>query len=179
MPLAYTAMASTVKVRTQVGIDERVAALRVQLMASEIALRFGQRLRQRRLEMGLKQPQLAALIAPYVPARAVDKQRVSDWERGVNLPEDDYKEAIVAATGVPDISYFYEPSEPLETPDPFAGNGQPEPPEQIGLLLELVTGLDDQVRKLRVELAARDVEAQKRLDEGVQTILASLPPPQS
>lgn len=121
-------MGSTVKPGTRVGIDGRQAALRLQLMASEIAARFGRRLAHRRNELGLTQRETAALIKLELPEMATDKQRVSDWETGTNLPSDPYKTALVKVMQVPDISYFYEqPDLPAETPDlsSEAMNGEP------------------------------------------------------
>jgi transcriptional regulator with XRE-family HTH domain len=159
-------MDSTVKFRTQVGIDDRLDALRLQLMTGELALRFGQRLRQRRLELGLTQPQLAARIAPHAPERAVDKQRVSDWERGINLPDDGYKAAIVKATEVPDVSYFYEmgDDEERETPDPFAGTETSSSDQltRIEETLDVILGVLERQVGADVLAAVREEQSQAR-----------------
>lgn len=145
-------MIGTVKPGTQVSIDQRLAALRVQLMAGETAKRFGQRMAQRRLELGLKQREVAKRIQDQVPEMGADKQRVSDWERGVNVPSDPYKPAIVKALEVPDIGYFYEtPDVREETPDPFADaakDGDGTRDQQLAELRQDVADLKEQVGQL-------------------------------
>lgn len=85
-------------------------------MAGEVTLRFGQRLRQRRLELKLTQKQVAARMPSGADGGPVDAQRISDWERGYNEPSDRYKLELVGALEVPDVSYFYEAAE-LSVPD--------------------------------------------------------------
>jgi transcriptional regulator with XRE-family HTH domain len=76
-------------------------------MAGEIAAQIGRRIRQRRLELGWNQRQLAERI----PESAVDNQRVSDWERGVNRPSERYLPLLSEVLNRP-VSWFYEPDEP-------------------------------------------------------------------
>jgi transcriptional regulator with XRE-family HTH domain len=99
----------------------QLEALRLQLMASEIAVRIGERLRARREELGLNQRELA----DRMPA-AVSNQHVSNWERGVYKPSERYLEKLAEALDV-DVSYFYaRDDEPRETPDlmgAFSGDG--------------------------------------------------------
>lgn len=122
MPVVYTAMASTVKPATEVVIDDRVARLRLQLVASEMGLRIGQRIRARRQEVGYAtQKQLADAIKKILPAHAVDAQRVSDWERGVNRPSEDYFRALVTVLRVPSVGYFFESDEEVAEPDSTPG----------------------------------------------------------
>lgn len=120
-------MSSTVKSGRRVGIDERREALRLRVMAGELAVTAGRRMRARREELKLTQPQVAAQIKKLLPEMAVDKQRVSDWERGYNFPSDRYKRSIAVVLQVEDLggfSYFLvsDELEEQETPDPFAAN---------------------------------------------------------
>lgn len=105
-------MTTSVKSATHFGTTNRLDALRLQLMATEVVHRVGRRIKERRLEMGLNQGQLAARIA----GDAVNNQRVSDWERGVNKPSERYMELIAAALERP-IAWFYAEDNTEETAD--------------------------------------------------------------
>jgi transcriptional regulator with XRE-family HTH domain len=83
-----------------------------------MAVNVGRRMRTRREELGLNQRELAANI----PSDAVDNQRISDWERGVNKPSDRYMEQVAEALGKP-VAWFYEDDEPAETPDLMSALG--------------------------------------------------------
>jgi transcriptional regulator with XRE-family HTH domain len=111
-------------------------------VAGEIAARFGQRIRQRRDELRLTQKQVAMRIGALLPEMAMDKQRVSDWERGANTPSDRYRDALVTALEVDDISYFLLPAEKIETPDLSRnGNQLDEINRKLDLILaQLDTG---------------------------------------
>lgn len=105
-------MTATVKSASKFGTTDRLAALRLQLMAGENAKRIGRRIRQRRIEVGLlRQRDLAEKIGG-----AVDNQRVSDWERGVNTPSDRYLQKLADALEV-DVAYFMLPEPEPGTPD--------------------------------------------------------------
>lgn len=96
-------MAASVKPTTNFVTTERLAALRLQLMAGELASQIGARIRQARLAAGMKQGELAAKIG----SDAVNNQRVSDWERGVHKPSERYMRQIAEALER-DLSWFYE-----------------------------------------------------------------------
>lgn len=122
-------------------------------MAGEMASGVGRRIRQRREEMALKQRQLADLIDP---TGAIDNQRVSDWERGVNHPSERYMAAIAKALERP-VAWFYE--------DEAAGPGPT--PELFG-----VTQLD------RIEKALQGLTSQVAvLSSQIDEIRKRLPPP--
>jgi len=85
-------------------------------MAGEQAKRIGARIAQRRVEMGLNQRELAARL----PSDAVNNQRVSDWERGVHKPNEQYLEQLAEALDV-DLAWFYETAESRQgSPDLMA-----------------------------------------------------------
>lgn len=92
--------------------------------ATELSLRVGTRIRQRRKELRLTQKQLAhAMIqaaATIDEPSAADPQRVSDWERGYNVPSERYLRQLVLALKVPDASYFYEAPERPDLLDELA-----------------------------------------------------------
>lgn len=132
-------MRGTVKGNTQVGIDERVARLRLQLVASDMSRRIGLRIRQRRVEMGLTQKQVAVRMA----TPDLDKQRLSDWERGHNKPSERYLKELVAALEVPDVSYFYEDPEQPDVLDALGSDGSgPSPETNAAAIAELNERLD-------------------------------------
>lgn len=54
--------------------------------------RMGRRIKERRLELGLKQIELARQISD-----SVDSSQISRWERGKHDPSSDHKEALAAA----------------------------------------------------------------------------------
>jgi transcriptional regulator with XRE-family HTH domain len=137
MPLVYTGIVTTVKPPRNFSIDAQVNALRLRVMAGEVALRFGQRMRQRRRELELTQKQVAARMPSGAPDGPVDAQRISDWERGYNEPTDRYKLELIAALDVPDVSYFYETVE-LDTPDLAEALGE--------------TGDDDRLKRIESKL---------------------------
>jgi transcriptional regulator with XRE-family HTH domain len=114
MRLLYTGMPASVKSATNFGTTDRLAALRLQLMAGELARQIGERIRQRRTELGLNQGDLAALIG----STAVNNQRISDWERGVNKPSERYMEELAVALER-DVSWFYS-GDVSPTPDLMA-----------------------------------------------------------
>jgi transcriptional regulator with XRE-family HTH domain len=89
-------------------------------MAGELASRIGARIREAREDLGINQRQLADRI----PSDAVNNQRVSDWERGVNKPSDRYMKMIATALDRP-VGWFYTEA-PADTPDlmeALNGNG--------------------------------------------------------
>ena len=81
-------------------------------MAGEMAERVGARIRERRLELGMKQRELADLLG----SDAIDNQRISDWERGVNRPSDRYMEQLAVALKR-NVAWFYSESTATATPD--------------------------------------------------------------
>lgn len=116
MRLPYHRMTASVKSASSFVMTDRVAALRLQPMATELAQRVGERIRARREELGLSQRQ----VADRMPD-AVSNQHVSNWERAVNQPSPRYLPKLAEALEV-DIGYFHiaPASAPaIETPDPF------------------------------------------------------------
>jgi transcriptional regulator with XRE-family HTH domain len=99
---------------------DRLAARRFELMAAEYVQRMGQRLKARRLELGLSQGQ----VARRLPG-TVDANQVSRWERGIHRPEDETLDQLAAILEKP-VAYFMiaEPDK-AETPDPFQSPSEP------------------------------------------------------
>lgn len=150
----------------------RVYGLRVALMAAERAGRVGARMRERREELGLTQPQ----VADRIPVASVTKDYISRWERGKVETSDAYLELAAAAleTTIADLMggplADRQPKGP--TPEPFPnGNGLEA---QVTRLVEAVSALDEQLRLLRAEAATRDAEALKRIEEGFHSIHQAL-----
>jgi len=113
----------------------RLDALRLRLVAGETAKRIGERIRDRRLELGLNQRQLAERI----PNDAVNNQRVSDWERGVHQPSERHLKQLATALEV-DVAYFYIAPEALPTPPLLSvlEGGEGQGAEILSLLKQLV-----------------------------------------
>jgi transcriptional regulator with XRE-family HTH domain len=168
-------MAASVKLPTDFGTTNRLEALRLQLMAGELASRIGARIREAREDLGINQRQLADRI----PSDAVNNQRVSDWERGVNKPSDRYMKMIATALDRP-VGWFYTEA-PADTPDlmeALNGNGPSqldrieekldrllEAAEPVKLLPEQIEGLASVVAEFGELLEARlpaAAPAQKR-----------------
>lgn len=140
-------MSASVKSIRNFGTKNRHDSLRLQLMATEMSRQVGRRIRQRRLEMNLKQRQLADLLE----SDAVDGQRVSDWERGVNQPSERYLK-MLAAVMDRDVAWFYEKE--TETPDLLAGQADGSQRDRnIETLLERQIQLLDDNRALLLALA--------------------------
>lgn len=83
-------------------------------MAGDLAVTIGRRIAARRTEMKLTQGALAAKVG----SDAVNNQRISDWERGVNKPSDRYMQEIADALERP-VAWFFEDGQ-AETPDLMA-----------------------------------------------------------
>lgn len=175
-------MGGNVKGATHFGIDDRLSDLRLRIVAGELAKGVGRRIRARRDELRLTQKQVAARMREAAKASgenepAVDAQRISDWERACNTPSERYLGLLVRALEVEDLTYFYA-EEPLarETPDALAAlNGNGDLRADLADLRAAVSGLDEQLRLLRAELAARDAEVLRRREEGSAPTRASRP----
>lgn len=86
---------------------------RFELMAAEYLERMGQRMRERREELGLSRSQ----VARAMPGKTTENQ-VYRWEKGLHRPQDDTLEALVAVLKVNDVSYFLAAQpDKTETPD--------------------------------------------------------------
>jgi transcriptional regulator with XRE-family HTH domain len=107
-------MTTSVKSATSATTTERLARLRLQLVAGELGARVGARIRSLRQQRGLNQRELADKIGDP----AVSNQHVSNWERGVYRPSDRYLGKIAAALDV-DIAELMAPDRSPEdrTPD--------------------------------------------------------------
>lgn len=111
-------------------------------MATEMSLRVGERIRQRRQELGIRtQRELAELI----PVASVTNQTVNKWEKGANEPSARYKALLAQALEV-DVSYFIADTVPAQTPDPF-GQGL-STNDQISGLTERLDRIETQLAEL-------------------------------
>jgi transcriptional regulator with XRE-family HTH domain len=104
---------------TQTGASER---LRLQLMAAEHVERIGQRIRERREELGLSRDDLARKMPGKTNGNAIYR-----WERGRHEARPDALEALADALDVPVAYFFVDEPDRAVTPDPFSGNGRSEP----------------------------------------------------
>jgi transcriptional regulator with XRE-family HTH domain len=176
-------MIASVKPPSKMPMTERLAALRLQIVATEMSARIGERIRERREELGMRtQRELADLI----PSDTVTNQTVSNWERGVNQPSPRYLRELAEALQV-DVSYFLQlRDKPAKgkTPDPFDGSIQ-EQLAEMGKAIEkqaeaLVTQagvleeLRDAVQDLR-ELIATQQAAARHLEEWTEAATKALP----
>lgn len=146
-------MPTSVKPAIRSTTTERLNRLRLQVMASEMASRVGERMRTRREELGLKQRD----VADRIDDPAVSNQHVSNWERGVYEPSDRYRAKIVQALEVNDWSYFVTVEDPTApTPDLMTAlnNGQ----DITELFLSFTATVERLERKID-ELTARIEES--------------------
>jgi transcriptional regulator with XRE-family HTH domain len=151
---------TTVKANRNFSIDERLDALRLQVVASEMARRIGRAIRRRRKELDLTQKQVAAEMRKAAQSEeegepAVDGQRVSDWERGYNKPSERYLHLLVAALKVEGVGYFYEDEAP----------GAPETPDVLGAFKgddaeSRLERIETQVSEIRDALLGNESDAQ-------------------
>lgn len=93
-------MTVSVKNRSGSGRTSRLDALRVQLMTGRKTSGVGQRIRQRRLQRGLKQRELAKRLDMEPP-------RLSEYENDVHHPSPETMEAIANELRTP-VAWFYE-----------------------------------------------------------------------
>jgi transcriptional regulator with XRE-family HTH domain len=116
----------------------RLDALRLRLVAGETAKRVGERIRDRRLELGLNQRQLAERI----PNDAVNNQRVSDWERGVHQPSERHLVQLAEALEV-DVAYFYATADTVPPLLNVLEGGAEKADEMLSMLKHLVKRQDE------------------------------------
>lgn len=64
--------------------------------------------------------QLSEMLKAVDPKRAPNHQRISDWERAIQKPDDDYMQSLSKVLDRP-IAWFYTDHTPPkeETPNPF------------------------------------------------------------
>lgn len=112
---------------------------------AELAVRIGRNLKARRLELGLKQREVAARMDPRPPAGG---QAISDWERAVQQPSERYLMPLVAALEWDDASNLYKPSASEAIASPIevdAGSSL----EQLLRALPTAAQVDELLRVLR------------------------------
>lgn len=162
-------MAASQPGRRRVLTTQRAYAHTVALMAAERAARVGARMRERRIELGLSQPQ----VADRMPVVSVTKDYISRWELGKVEASDSYLEMAAKAleTTVSDLM-----AGPVAERKPKGITPDLKPPDRLKALEELVSSLDEQVRLLRAETATRDAEALQRIEAGFLTIQGFLRP---
>lgn len=139
--------------------------LRLQAVAAEYLERMGRRIRERRESLGLSRTD----VAREMPGK-VGENQVYRWEKGLHQPNPDTLQALAVALKC-EVADFMAPDAPENeggTPDPFASSAA-----EGGDLAQLVAGLDEQVRLLRSELAARDAEVLTRI-AGLQRSIQDL-----
>ena len=103
-------MTASVKPANSPLLAERLENLRFQVVASDAARALarvvGANVKAARLEKGLNGRELADEIKKLDPERAPVPQRVSDWERGVQKPDDRYLRSLSQILEKP-IAWFY------------------------------------------------------------------------
>lgn len=147
--------------------------LRLQAVAAEFLEQMGARIRERREFLRLSR----AEVARRMPGK-VNENQVYRWEKGRHQPNPDTLQALASVLEC-DVAQFMVASPDKDaTPDPFTNGDDLELNDRLTLITEAVAGLDEQIRLLRTELAARDAEVMKRLDEGLPPSQGSQPGPQ-
>lgn len=153
MALLYRIMSTSVKGATSVPMTDRLAALRLQFMASEQAQRIGQRIRARRRELGLETQRA---LAEEINVPTINNQVVSNWERGETKPSDENMRRLAAALKC-DESYFYESDE--ATPDLMGALRELAPNATLD---QRLTALQETASLILAELGRLSLEAAAR-----------------
>lgn len=118
--------------------------LRFEAMAREHVERLGQRIRERRLAMGLTQSQVAREMPPKV-----DSTAISRWERGEHKPSDDYLEKLADVLQTTMSKLLVDP--PVgETPDLLGRT-------QLDRIEQKLDRTQNEAAAIRVELATLSV----------------------
>ena len=170
-------MSAIVKPASSPLLADRLARLRLQVMAGELAALVGRNIRAARLARPDRpnQRQLAEEIRKLDPQMAAQNTTVSEWERGIRKPDDRYMPLLSKVLERP-VDWFYRDHDEgtSETPDPFAQNGN-EPVELepgAAELRDLVMGLRDLLieaqddrNQARAEQMARVGVVLRRLDD--------------
>lgn len=125
---------------------------------------------QHRLEMGARIKELRAIHGfkqQYIADQIdVDKRTYQMWQAGQTEPNQEHLEKLAALFGVTPTFILRG-----ETPDPLSSRS-----DQLDQIEAMLRALDEQVRLMRGETAARDAEVLKRLDEGLPPTHQSRPP---
>jgi transcriptional regulator with XRE-family HTH domain len=111
-------MTASVKSPSKMPTTDRLAALRLQLVTTEMSLRVGQRIRKRREELGIRTQRA---LADLIPSPTVTNQTVNKWETGAVEPSPRYKALLAEALEV-DVAYFIAEEPRAQTPD-LSSNG--------------------------------------------------------
>lgn len=163
-------MSASVKVIRNFGTKSRLDALRFQIVAGEMAERIGARIKQRRLELGLNQRELADRIG----IDSVDNQRISDWERAVNKPSERYLNAVADALER-SVSWFYE-TDKRETPDLMTTvNGTN--PDRLARIEKMLEAAEQQRQDLRAQIEQQNenLATQTKILEQIKAAVAGVP----
>lgn len=160
MPLQYRRMTTSVKPTNGAAITNRLEALRLQLMAGELAEQIGARIRARREELGLNQRELAEKL----PA-AVSNQHVSNWERGVYRPSDKNLPLIAEALDV-SVDYLYGAKPQPQTPDLMRVLGEGSVAAEIKAQLDAI---QEELAELRAAITTRAANDLLSAAEGDQS----------
>lgn len=119
-------MAAIVKSARSPVLAARLKRLRFQVMEADLAVLVGRNIRAARLAHSDRPNgrELAEMLKEVDPQRAPNHQRVSDWERGVQKPDDRYMKALARVLDRP-IDWFYRDHAEAssETPEPLSPSG--------------------------------------------------------
>lgn len=134
--------------------------LRLQAVAAEFVEQMGVRIRARREELGLTRPD----VARRMPGK-VGENQIYRWETGKHQPKADTLEALAAALETEPSAFMAPVSVKDETPDLFVRDAEPSDDlsSDLAATTAAIRSLENQVRLLRTELAARDAEVLRQL----------------
>lgn len=112
----------------------RVERRRFELVAAEFLERMGNRMRERRDQLGLSR----AEVARRMPGK-VNENQIYRWEKGLHQPNSDTLQALANVLDC-DVSQFMGPAAVKDrTPDPFIEDS-PDPLTEILRLLRRLDG---------------------------------------
>lgn len=116
----------------------------------ERAQKFGERLRERREELGLKQDHVGRRMSDPVSGNVVSR-----WERGVNMPRDRYVIQLADVLGVnPD--YLWGGNRPGTTRTPAQTDEMLARLEAIESRLERLASIDEHMARLVAAVTGQD-----------------------
>lgn len=159
-------MSANVKPANSPLLATRLERLRLQAVASDaakaLARLVGANIRTARLEKGLNGRQLAEALKDLDPRRAPVPQRVSDWERGVQKPDDGYLGMLSEVLGHPVAWFYTDHAAADETPDLLDELG-PHRLERMEQELQVILGvLERQVGADVLAAVRADIQTRRK-----------------
>lgn len=138
----------------------------ITLLSQVADLQRGERIKELRDARHLTQPVMAERVD-------VTLRAYQNWEAGGGMKWENAQRLAKTFGVTPD---YIMSGEPRETPNLFERNGEPSQLDRIELELAAITRATAELKEAQFEQAARDMEAQRQLEEVAQAIRRLQPP---